>query len=110
MQRALDQLLPAPEYLLIDSLCLRENPLPQSALIKGDQISLTLASASVLAKTTRDDLMRAYAATYPGYGFDRHKGYGTKHHLTALSTIGATPLHRFTFSPLTNVAMNSQFQ
>jgi len=106
MQRALELLSPPPQYLLIDSLILREDPLPQCAVIHGDRLCLSIAAASVLAKTARDMWMREIASTYPGYGFERHKGYGTKQHLAALECMGPTPLHRRSFAPLQHLPSN----
>ena len=99
MKRALAQLLPYPNYLLIDALRLSDVNLEQSALIKGDQRSLSIAAASVLAKTTRDAWMREIEHSYPGYGFAQHKGYGTRLHQTSLETLGPTPIHRMSFKP-----------
>jgi len=93
--RALDQL--SPDYLLTDYLIFREIPLPQTGLVKGDCLSLSIAAASVLAKTTRDALMRALDGQYPGYGFARHKGYGTRLHQEAIQRLGLCAIHRQTF-------------
>lgn len=70
------------------------------ALVKGDQLSLSIAAASVLAKVHRDTLMTELDALYPGYGFAAHKGYGTALHQAALRTLGASPIHRMSFAPL----------
>jgi ribonuclease HII len=100
MARALEGLgLPA-DHLLIDALRLPAIPLPQTPLIKGDARSLSIAAASVLAKTARDALMLELDASYPGYGFARHKGYGTSAHSDALRRLGPCPAHRFSFAPL----------
>jgi ribonuclease HII len=88
---------PAADYLLIDALRLKTCPLPQRDIIKGDSISASIAAASVLAKTYRDDLMCRMHEQYPQYGFDSHKGYGAAVHWTALREHGATPIHRKTF-------------
>lgn len=100
MQRALDQLGLPPEHLLIDAVRLPKNPLPQTSLIKGDARSLSIAAASVLAKTARDALLVQLEEQYPGYGFARHKGYGTATHQAALARLGPCPIHRFCFAPL----------
>ncbi|WP_246046315.1 ribonuclease HII [Thermosporothrix hazakensis] len=100
MQVALDQLSPAPQALLLDALTLPNLTLPQRSLIKGDARSLSIASASIIAKVTRDRLMRELHQEYPEYGFDRHKGYGTEAHIAAIKQYGATPHHRKTFSPI----------
>ena len=100
MQRALEQLSQPPEHLLIDALLLKQVNLPQSALIKGDRRSLSIAAASVLAKTARDALLVELDALYPGYGFARHKGYGTAIHQAALQQLGACAEHRRSFKPI----------
>lgn len=100
MQRALEGLCPAPQHLLIDALRLPKVFLPQTPLIKGDARSMSIAAASVLAKTARDALMVEMDALYPGYGFARHKGYGTALHRQALNSLGPCPVHRMSFSPL----------
>lgn len=97
MLLAIASLKPAAEYLLIDALQLKLSPLPQKALIKGDSISYSIAAASVIAKTYRDELMSAYDADFPQYGFAGHKGYGAAVHLAALKEHGPCPLHRKTF-------------
>jgi len=99
-QRALESLSSPPEWLLTDYLLLREVDLPQIALVKGDQRSLSIAAASVLAKTSRDALLRDLDARYPGYGFARHKGYGTPFHRAAIRRLGYCPLHRKSFACL----------
>jgi ribonuclease HII len=94
--RAMESLY--PDYLLTDALLFREIELPQTALIKGDQRSLSVAAASVLAKTSRDALMRNLDSQYPGYGFARHKGYGTRLHQEALKKLGICEEHRKSFA------------
>jgi ribonuclease HII len=95
--RALGELSAAPAHLILDYLFLSECMLPQTSLIKGDQRSLSVAAASVLAKTTRDAFMVALNAQVPGYGFDRHKGYGTAAHCAALQKLGFSSVNRRTF-------------
>lgn len=97
-ERALQKLACAPEYLLIDYFTLPENDLPQTALVKGDNISLSIAGAAVLAKTTRDALMENLDGDYPGYGFAAHKGYGTIAHRTAMARLGQCAIHRTSFT------------
>ena len=87
----------AADFLLIDALSLKQSPLPQKAIIKGDTISASIAAASILAKTYRDQLMKDYDGEYPQYGFAGHKGYGAASHLEAIRKYGACPLHRKTF-------------
>ncbi len=100
MQRALAALPIAPQHLLIDHLLLPEVEIPQTALTKGDARSLSIAGASILAKTARDALLVALEAEFPGYGFKAHKGYGTRQHLLALRDLGPCPVHRRSFTPL----------
>ncbi len=103
MQRALAQLALPPQHLLLDAVRLPAVALPQTVLIKGDVHSLSIASASVLAKTARDELLIAWEQEYPGYGFARHKGYGTAAHRLALQLKGPCSLHRFSFAPIRNL-------
>jgi ribonuclease HII len=100
MQRALDALHLTPQHLLIDALRLPTLSIPQTALIKGDRRSLSIAAASVLAKTSRDALLCELEHNFPGYGFAQHKGYGTAAHRTALAHLGACPQHRQSFQPV----------
>ncbi len=100
MTRALEALALSPAHLLLDALFLPDLAIPQTSLYKGDQRSLSIAAASILAKTTRDEWMTHYAEQEPHYGFARHKGYGTRVHRAALSQYGPCPQHRFSFSPL----------
>lgn len=100
MQRALQASGITPCHLLIDALRLPMLNIPQTALIRGDQRSLSIAAASVLAKTARDAWMRAQEDNFPGYGFAAHKGYGTARHRAALEALGACPLHRHSFRPV----------
>lgn len=95
--RALAQLALAPQHLLLDYLALPECALPQTSLVKGDARSLSIASASILAKTARDAGMRQLDGQYPGYGFAVHKGYGTAVHRRMLARLGPSPVHRLTF-------------
>ena len=90
----------SPDYLLTDYLLFPTLDLPQTALVKGDRLSLSVAAASVLAKTARDALMREMDAAHPGYGFARHKGYGTKLHQQAIRAYGLCAIHRRSFSIL----------
>ncbi|MBA4380477.1 MAG: ribonuclease HII [Anaerolinea sp.] len=96
--RALESLSRLPDFLITDFLNLPECPLPQTALVKGDRRSLTVAAASVLAKTARDALMREFDGEYPGYGYARHKGYGTPQHRAALRKLGICAIHRNSFA------------
>jgi ribonuclease HII len=98
VQRALDGLSFLPEHLLLDYLILPENCTPHTALIKGDCRSLSIAAASVLAKTSRDVLMVELDTCFPGYGLSQHKGYGTFAHRQAISRLGLSAIHRSTFT------------
>ncbi|TLN27924.1 ribonuclease HII [bacterium] len=100
MQRAVAQLGPCPQHLLIDALRLPALAIPQTALVRGDQRSLSIAAASVLAKTARDAFMVVLDQEFPAYGFAAHKGYGTQRHRCALEALGPCPQHRFSFAPL----------
>jgi ribonuclease HII len=104
VQRALDELAIEPQHLLLDYVLLRENPTPQTSLTRGDARSLTIAAASILAKTARDEFMCRLDPQYPEYGFAGHKGYGTQAHREAVAALGPTPLHRLSFSPLRGLA------
>jgi ribonuclease HII len=88
-----------PDHLLIDAMQL-DHPCPQTRLIHGDALSLSIAAASVVAKVHRDRLLSALDAAHPGYGLATHKGYATAQHLRALIALGPTPLHRLTFAPV----------
>ena len=97
MRRALDQLTVRPEIALIDGNRETDFGLPVKTVVKGDSLSANIAAASILAKVTRDNLMMELAQKYPEYGFEIHKGYGTKAHYEALRTYGPCPIHRKTF-------------
>ncbi len=97
MRLAVEKLQPGADFLLVDALQLKELLLPQLGIIRGDSISASIAAASVIAKTYRDNLMREMHDVYPQYGFNSHVGYATKTHKAALRTHGACPLHRKTF-------------
>ena len=97
MERALAQLQVRPDLALIDGNREREFGVPVQTVVKGDSLSANIAAASVLAKVTRDDLMMGLAQQYPQYGFEIHKGYGTKAHYEALRQYGASPIHRKSF-------------
>ena len=87
------------DYILIDAMKL-QTPYPSQSIIKGDSKSISIAAASIVAKVTRDRLMKEYAVKYPGYGFERNAGYGTKDHLMGLEQLGITSIHRKTFAPV----------
>ncbi len=97
MERAMAQLTVRPDLALIDGNRQRDFGLPVETVVKGDSLSASIAAASVLAKVTRDDIMLEMAQLHPGYGFEIHKGYGTKAHYQALQELGPSPIHRMTF-------------
>lgn len=100
MRRAVEMLQPRPDGALIDGRPVPDFPVPHQALVKGDGLSLSIAAASVIAKVTRDRYMIEAAQRHPEYGFESHKGYGTREHLEALRRHGPCPLHRRSFEPV----------
>lgn len=100
MLRAVNALGVAPQHLLVDARTLPELAVPQQRIVKGDARSLSIAAASILAKTSRDARMIALDREHPGYGFARHKGYPVKEHVAALARLGASPAHRRSFAPV----------
>ncbi|MCJ7717464.1 MAG: ribonuclease HII, partial [Anaerolineales bacterium] len=100
IQRALDSLRIVPQHLLIDYLVLPNNPIPQTRLVKGDARSLSIAAASILAKTYRDKWMISADEDFPEYNFKDNKGYGTAYHRKKIKTHGPSVLHRMTFKPM----------
>ena len=94
MRRAIDGLSVAPHHVLLDARRLKELPMPQQSIVKGDCKSLTIAAASILAKTARDALMCKLDVAYPGYGFSKHKGYPVPEHLAAIERLGVSAIHR----------------
>jgi ribonuclease HII len=103
MRRAVENLGIAPGYLLIDGRRIKELPIAQRRIDHGDEKSLTIAAASILAKTTRDARMAELDRVYPRYGFAQHKGYPVREHVAALSQHGACPIHRLSFAPVRRV-------
>ena len=97
MREAVDNLGVTPELLLNDAVTIPDVSIPQVPIIKGDAKSVSIAAASIIAKVTRDRLMVQYDEILPGYGFARHKGYGSKDHIEAIRRLGSTPIHRQTF-------------
>ncbi len=100
MRIAIEQLSPPPDFLLIDALSLPELSLPQKGIIHGDQLCISIACASIVAKVRRDHYMIELDTLYPGYGLARHKGYATRKHLLSLQQLGPCPIHRQSFSPI----------
>lgn len=97
MLEAVSQLIPEPDYLLIDGISTINSSIPQKTIKKGDSLSLSIAAASIIAKVTRDRLMRELDVRHPGYGFAGHKGYGSALHMEAIRHLGPSPVHRLTF-------------
>lgn len=100
MRMAVEQIAPAPDYLLIDGLDTIDWSCPQQAVVQGDSTSFSIAAASVLAKVHRDRLLIELDSVYPGYGLARHKGYCSREHMEALARLGPTPLHRKSYQPV----------
>jgi len=100
MRRAIDQLAPSPDYLLIDAVALPGVRVPARPIITGDSLSISIAAASIIAKVTRDRLMARYHDMFPDYGFLSHKGYGTPEHRERLLRHGPCSIHRRTFAPV----------
>ena len=100
MARAVAALPRLPQHVLVDGNPVKGLPCPSTAIVKGDSLSLSIAAASVVAKVTRDNLMRELDLLYPEYGFARHKGYGSAAHIQALLEHGPCPVHRRTFAPV----------
>ncbi len=100
MRRAFGGLSRKPDHALVDGLPVYPFPVPHTAIVGGDAASLSIAAASVIAKVTRDRLMDELDTRYPAYGFARHKGYATSHHLAILARDGPCPIHRYSFRPV----------
>jgi ribonuclease HII len=105
MRMAVEKLALTPDYLLIDGLDTIDWPCQQQAVVQGDATSMSIAAASVLAKVHRDRLLVELDAVYPGYGLARHKGYCSAEHLEALKRLGPTPLHRKSYRPVAQTAL-----
>jgi ribonuclease HII len=99
MNIAINQLSIFPDFLLIDAMKI-DTPITQRSLIKGDSLSVSIASASIIAKVYRDRLMMEYSKKYPEYQFEKNAGYGTREHIQAIRKFGPTPIHRKTFAPI----------
>ena len=103
MQRAVEQLKVRPDFLLIDAMPFENYPIPNFSMVKGDEKSVSIAAASVIAKVYRDRLMKEYAKKYPYYDFENNAGYGTKKHLEGLKAYGITPTDRRDFEPVKSI-------
>lgn len=108
MRQAVAALSPGPDALILDAMLLPESALAQTSLVKADQLSLSVAAASIIAKVARDRLMADLDLVYPGYAFARHKGYGTPQHRAALTHLGPSPIHRWTFAPIRELLSKPQ--
>jgi len=103
MMQAIEKLPKQPQFLIIDRVTLPQCPIPQNGITRGDKLCLSIACASIVAKVTRDRIMMELDQLYPGYGFARHKGYGTREHLSCLQKLGPCPIHRLYFAPVRNI-------
>ncbi len=102
MESAVANLEIPPDYIIVDGRMKLVTKCPIKCIVKGDSTSLSIAAASIIAKVTRDRIMVAYDSTYPQYGFSRHKGYPTKYHKSALKKFGPSPIHRYSFQPVSD--------
>lgn len=107
MKEAISQLSLQPQHLLIDAMKL-DLPISQTSIIKGDANSLSIAAASIIAKVTRDELMKDYDQQFPGYDFSANAGYGTAKHLEGLTKLGVTPIHRTSFEPVKSLVLGEK--
>lgn len=105
MKKAVEQLTPSPDTLLVDYMSVPEIKIPQKGITHGDCLSFSIACASIIAKVTRDRLMIELDKTYPEYRFAQHKGYGTPEHLECLRRFGPSPIHRCSFQPVRELMM-----
>ena len=110
MRNAVKELGESVEIAFIDGLPVPNFPVKSQAVVKGDAKVATIAAASILAKTTRDDIMLEYSELYPQYGFEKNNGYGTAQHLAALKKFGVTPIHRRSFAPVDRILHPSPIQ
>ena len=107
MKEAISQLSLQPQHLLIDAMKL-DLPISQTSIIKGDANSLSIAAASIIAKVTRDELMKDYDSQFPGYDFSANAGYGTVKHLEGIEKQGITAIHRLSFEPIKSLVSSKQ--
>ncbi len=110
MKKAAEKIRVKKPYILVDGLCVPNLPYPSKNIIKGDTKSASIAAASIIAKIYRDNLMMEFDKKYPEYGFASHKGYATKKHLENLSHFGPCPIHRVSFSPVSQLAVKKPAQ
>lgn len=109
MMGAVSCLTHAPDYILVDGNKMPSSDIPGEAIVKGDSLSQSIAAASIIAKETRDQLMRVYHEQWPEYGFKSHKGYATQEHLLAIQKFGPCEIHRKSFEPIKSFTKNSFF-
>lgn len=109
MKIAVNELALRPDLLLIDAVRIPDLSIQQYPIVKGDMLSISIASASILAKVERDLAMEGFEKLYPGYGFARHKGYATREHITALMKLGASPVHRKSFEPVKSMVAGGKY-
>lgn len=108
MQRSIENLIYKPNYALIDGNRTPKNFICDcQCIIKGDSISYSISAASIIAKVTRDNILKEYAQKYPMYGFESNSGYGTKKHIEAINKYGITPLHRKSYAPIKKIIENT---
>lgn len=98
MKQALEGLSKKPEFILLDAVTLKDVPIPQKGIIKGDSLSLSIAAASIIAKVERDRIVSSYDEIYPNFSFSKHKGYGTSEHIECIKKYGLLPIHRRSFT------------
>ena len=110
MRKAVLQIKSPVDFIFVDGLPVPDIPYPSQNIIKGDAKSACIAAASIVAKVYRDDLMIKFDQTYPGYGFHRHKGYGTKEHIRALHSLGPCRIHRRSFAPVAKLEGSGRSQ
>jgi ribonuclease HII len=106
MERAIDKLPVLPDFLLVDGFTIPNCKYSHEGIIKGDKLCLSIACASIIAKVSRDHMMEKLDKIYPGYGFAKHKGYGTKEHISNLWRLGPSVMHRQSFAPVKSVIRN----
>ncbi len=100
---------PKPDFILLDALSVKSLDIPQKGIVKGDRYVNIISAASIIAKVIRDRIMEYYHTIYPEYGFNKHKGYGTKEHMKALKKFGPCPIHRKSFRPVSQLLQKGLF-
>ncbi len=108
MEMAVANLRIPPDYVIVDGRMKLATKCPIQCIIRGDSQSISIAAASIIAKVTRDRIMREYDGQYPQYGFGRHKGYGTRIHKQALKDFGPSPIHRFSYQPVSKFSTRAK--